>query len=613
MSILQKLARQIPGIVYQFRLRPDGSTCVPYASEASREIYRLAPEEVREDASKVFAHVHPDDQESHLASIHVSARDMTPWQHEYRLKFDDGTVRWLSGNALPQREADGSTLWHGFIADITQSKQAEEEFKKFLDLIPDLVCITSIDGRFLKINSMWQEALGYTEQEILATHLLDLIHPDDRGATRKEMERQLAGNASMQFINRYCHKDGSYRWLEWRGMPSVDRKLLFASARDITGRKQAEEKIEKSMSLLQATLESTHDAILVVDLDGIWVLYNQQFVDMWNITYEVIVAGDDNAALAYVLDQLEDANAFLNRVRELYATPEANSFDVIKLKDGRIIERNSLPQFVDGKVEGRVWNFRDITERELAEASIRAEQEIMASRAAVRKLAAHTEELHEGERKLIAREVHDELGQVLSVLRMDIALLKDRSGMNNAVMDGIGRNMLALVDRAIKSVRNVAGSLRPPLLDMGVIAAIEGQCAKFAEDNCIPCTLDAVSDIGDRFSENQALALFRIVQESLANVKRHAAATRVEISIAASNGVIGLEIRDNGKGFDPEKLAESESFGLLGMRERAISIGGELNVTSSLGQGTAVTLCFHDGSAGDIPNSDRRLADRRAR
>jgi len=117
MNILQKIARQVPGVVYQFRLRPDGSSCIPYASEAAREIYRLDPEDVREDASKAFANVHPDDLESHLASIHASARDMTPWQHEYRLKFDDGTVRWLYGNALPQREADGSTLWHGFITD----------------------------------------------------------------------------------------------------------------------------------------------------------------------------------------------------------------------------------------------------------------------------------------------------------------------------------------------------------------------------------------------------------------------------------------------------------------------------------------------------------------
>ncbi|MDO8293772.1 MAG: PAS domain-containing protein, partial [Gallionella sp.] len=119
---LHKIINLVPGIVYQFRLRPDGSTCVPYASEAIREIYRLDPKEIREDASQAFIHVHPDDLESHLASIKESARDLSPWQHEYRLKFDDGTVRWLFGNALPQREADGATLWHGFITDITERK-----------------------------------------------------------------------------------------------------------------------------------------------------------------------------------------------------------------------------------------------------------------------------------------------------------------------------------------------------------------------------------------------------------------------------------------------------------------------------------------------------------
>jgi PAS domain S-box-containing protein len=127
---LQKIASQVPGVVYQFRLRPDGSSCVPYASEAVREIYRFGAEEVRADASKVFADVHPDDLDNFKASIQASARDLSPWQQEYRLKFDDGTVRWLFGNALPQREADGSILWHGFITDITERKQVDEALRE---------------------------------------------------------------------------------------------------------------------------------------------------------------------------------------------------------------------------------------------------------------------------------------------------------------------------------------------------------------------------------------------------------------------------------------------------------------------------------------------------
>ena len=121
----RQLTQLVPGVVYQFRLRPDGSSCMPYVSGAFRQMFGLSANEVREDATKALMRAHPDDVEGLMASIQMSAKDMTPWQHEYRLKFDDGTERWVFGNSLPQRDVDGSVLWHGFITDITERKQAE--------------------------------------------------------------------------------------------------------------------------------------------------------------------------------------------------------------------------------------------------------------------------------------------------------------------------------------------------------------------------------------------------------------------------------------------------------------------------------------------------------
>ena len=124
-NLLRKVAERVPGLVYQFRLNADGSSSFPYASEAIRQIYRVEPEEVRTDASKVCAVLHPDDISAVSASIQTSATGLTPWVHEYRVKFADGTVRWLAGNATPRREPDGATLWHGFITDITERKAAD--------------------------------------------------------------------------------------------------------------------------------------------------------------------------------------------------------------------------------------------------------------------------------------------------------------------------------------------------------------------------------------------------------------------------------------------------------------------------------------------------------
>jgi PAS domain S-box-containing protein len=127
---IQKIASRVPGVVYQFRARPDGSFCFPYASDAIRDIARLNPEDVREDASKAFAAVHPDDFGPLMASVQASARDLTPWQYEFRMKFDDGEERWLFGNGIPEREADGGTLWHGVITDVTERKKAEIELRQ---------------------------------------------------------------------------------------------------------------------------------------------------------------------------------------------------------------------------------------------------------------------------------------------------------------------------------------------------------------------------------------------------------------------------------------------------------------------------------------------------
>lgn len=135
---LEKIASQVPGVVYQYRLRPDGSSCFPFASDAIRQIYRVSPEEVREDASKVFDAIHPDDLDGTVASIRASAQTLTPWVHEYRVKFGDGTERWLLGNAIPQAEADGAVLWHGFITDISERRLMTDHLARRSEILSEL-------------------------------------------------------------------------------------------------------------------------------------------------------------------------------------------------------------------------------------------------------------------------------------------------------------------------------------------------------------------------------------------------------------------------------------------------------------------------------------------
>jgi PAS domain S-box-containing protein len=191
-------------------------------------------------------------------------------ERTYRKKDGTGTPVLIQDLILRDKEGKVSRI-RTTVQSISERKRAEEDLQRFFKFVPDLVCIASIDGRFRRINPIWSATLGYTEQEILATSFFDLIHPDDRDATMKEVARQLAGEPTVQFANRYRCKDLSHRWLEWRMAPAVDRSLFFASARDITDRKRTEERLRKQVTLL----DSANDAIYVRLLDHTVTYWNK--------------------------------------------------------------------------------------------------------------------------------------------------------------------------------------------------------------------------------------------------------------------------------------------------------------------------------------------------
>jgi PAS domain S-box-containing protein len=166
LDLLQKVARRVPGVLYQFRMRPDGSFSFPFASEALYEIFGVRPEEVRDDASRVFATVLPEDLPGTIASIRLSARNLTTWRHEARVQKADGTVHWLFGNSVPQREADGSTLWHGFITDITERKQFEESIRQLNEQLEHKVAMRTAD---LEQSRLEAERANQAKSEFLAT------------------------------------------------------------------------------------------------------------------------------------------------------------------------------------------------------------------------------------------------------------------------------------------------------------------------------------------------------------------------------------------------------------------------------------------------------------
>lgn len=166
---LQKIANQVPGMVYQYLLRADGSSCFPFTSEGIRQIYRCSPERVQTDASCVFGVLHPDDLDAVRDSITASARSLTPWQQEYRVKFGDGTVRWLYGDALPEQRIDGAVLWHGFITDITERKLADDQLRTLSYIVeqaPMSIVVTDLAGNIEYANPFALQCNGYSREDL---------------------------------------------------------------------------------------------------------------------------------------------------------------------------------------------------------------------------------------------------------------------------------------------------------------------------------------------------------------------------------------------------------------------------------------------------------------
>ena len=168
LDLLTKIAHSVPGVVYQYRQRVDGCSSFPFASEGIREIYHVSPEEVREDASRAFTAIYPADFDGLVASIQASAQNLTLWHHEYRVKFDDGTVKWLLGNAMPEREMDGATLWHGFITDVTTRKSTEAKVRLLSTAVeqsPASVVITDINANIEYVNPRFTKVTGFSQDD----------------------------------------------------------------------------------------------------------------------------------------------------------------------------------------------------------------------------------------------------------------------------------------------------------------------------------------------------------------------------------------------------------------------------------------------------------------
>jgi PAS domain S-box-containing protein len=346
----------------------------------------------------------------------------------------------------------------------------------------------------------------------------------------------------------------------------------------IEERRRAEARLVASEFRFRTIVETSPVPLCITSMPEGRILYtNKPLRELFGVDYvtthitnigELYADTDDRDRL---VDQLRHEGNFRN-TEVKFRRPDGTMFWAIAT--ARVATYDDAPAIFVG--------LNDITERK------RIEQELVESREQLRELSAYMEAIREEERKRIAMEIHDELGQLLTALKMDVSLLKMRLPGDQEVARRAD-DMRELVERTIWMVRNVASHLRPAALNYGIVSALEWLVDDFGRRSGLACQF-RLNGNEPILSDAHATAMFRIVQASLTNVARHASATRADVTLTSTQAALDLHVSDDGCGFDQEAVRRDYSYGLLGMSERARLIGGSLLIDSAPGTGTSVSI-----------------------
>ncbi|MFH0962826.1 MAG: PAS domain S-box protein, partial [Planctomycetota bacterium] len=471
--------------------------------------------------------------------------------------------------------------------DITERKRTEEALKEseikyrtLIDLTGTGYLILDLQGRVLDANQEYVRLSGHTKlHDILGK---SVIAWTAEGAKQRNAEAvaQCGKNGFIRdFVTEYVDGGGKITPIEISA--SVDGEgeslRIVSLCRDITERKRAEEALRESEERHRSIIEQLNDVYYRTDRDGRITMMSPSAAHLFGFpsTSEMIGRPIESlwqdpsrrAALLASIGERGFVRDYETTAVRTDGTPFAVAVSSHYVRDA------------SGAADGVEGIIRDITERKQTEVALRA-------------LARHVDSVREEEHIRIARQIHDELGQALTALRLDLTWVGRKIPKGNTALRRRIDAAVALTDATIAVGQRIAGELRPPILDdLGLVPALEWYAQHFAKRSGLRIELDVGAE-EPVVPDHLAVTAYRIVQEALTNVARHAQATHARVRLGEQDGALTIEIRDDGQGFPEEAIRNPRSFGIVGMRERADSHGGALVITSSPGAGTTVRVTF---------------------
>ncbi len=539
------------------------------------------------------------------------------WEHVWLtllLVAAAGTAMWLMRRlrahlASTRSQLDASLLRYQHLSETAQ----------------DGMWQTDAQGRILYVNQRLCDMLGVPAGQLLY-HTMEEFH-DEATLLRLCPLRQTASDSCMGELQ-YQHGDGTQRWAMLSGRRLYDRRGDLTGAlvmlSDITEHKRAEHalslahaELENRVALRTAQLldvnlqlsaeiamraqteaalarseERLQDIISMMplslflkDADSRIVLMNQACEQQWGVLHQDIAEGRD--LQHFPSDQntgfhAADQEAFASRKVVIREELVWNA----QLQENRLVQTHKKPIFdAQGRPQMIIAMAVDITD------SKRNEENLERTLAQLRELSDHQQTIKEQERRRIALDIHDDLGQNLMVLRIDVSLLHARTATTHPRLHRHAQRVLDTIDATIRSVRTIINDLHPSTLELGLGPAAEWLIRQMESRGAIRYRLTLDSEAPDLgLDQRQTSAIFRVLQESLSNIVRHAQASEVEVALAQDAEAIVLRISDNGIGMQPGDHGKRAAFGLKSIRERVHALGGELHIDSQAGRGTALVI-----------------------
>lgn len=511
------------------------------------------------------------------------------------------TRYWLECSVVPLRDASQRIVSIMIGArDITRRKRAErslrtseQRFRALVEMSSDMTLIMDGQGAILFASPSVVSILGYEPAYLLGKSTFDIVHHDDRITAHSALRDTIANPGAVRRAElRVRHRDGSWRMLDAVGRAHLDSAAIHGvvvNCRDITDRKAAEDALRDSRERLNGILNSLDDVVwssTVKDCQPLYVspsaetVYGRQVGDFFarpSLWFDV-VHPEDKQRVQSTVAQILKTGHYDYEYRII--RPDGS---IRWLRDRARLVTDSFrnPLRLDGIAS-------DITDLKKAGSAL------IESRERLRTFARQLDAAVEEERTHIARELHDELGQALTGMKMDLAWMRrrldDKTGLRDVSI--LHKKIAAtgdLIDSTIAVVRRIATRLRPTLLDnLGLIAAMEEYAGQFSERTGVKCELMLPSELV--LDKAYASGVFRIFQEAMTNIARHSGADKAVVNLRHDKRNLVLEVADNGRGIEESSGAITQTLGVLGMRERAQLMGGVLNVHARKQGGTLVRL-----------------------